>query len=285
MGQIVAGIVLYNPELERLRENVDAVESQVDKVIFFNNGSNNYTQVKKIFEDTRHIFIGSDSNLGIAYALNELAKEAKKLGASWLLTLDQDSVVQPELIYNYRKYFSLPNIGQLSCRLIDRNVDNRRKKSDDSYQKVKYCITSATLLNLEAWQAAGGFDTSLFIDWVDNEICCALRDVGYETYQIGYVGLIQEMGHATPKKILGKKFSMLNYNYKRYYYNARNCIVVARRYPKEESVCRRLVNQIAKSILIIFYEQDKLKKVRAIFHGILDGCRISTKRLDYTNDK
>lgn len=38
MGQYAAGIVLYNPEKERLKENLDAVCEQVEKVYCYNNG-------------------------------------------------------------------------------------------------------------------------------------------------------------------------------------------------------------------------------------------------------
>ena len=47
--KVAAGIVLFNPDLKRLEENVCAVKSQVDEIIFFDNGSKNIKEIRKNF--------------------------------------------------------------------------------------------------------------------------------------------------------------------------------------------------------------------------------------------
>ena len=52
-SKIAAGIVLYNSEIERLRENINAVKTQVDQIIFFDNNSKN---IKNDFINTQPVY-------------------------------------------------------------------------------------------------------------------------------------------------------------------------------------------------------------------------------------
>ena len=42
----IAGIVLYNPDLGRLKENIESICKQVDKVILIDNGSDNRREIE-----------------------------------------------------------------------------------------------------------------------------------------------------------------------------------------------------------------------------------------------
>ena len=46
--KIYAGIVSYNPDIQRISENIFAIHKQVPEVIIFDNGSNNINHLKKI---------------------------------------------------------------------------------------------------------------------------------------------------------------------------------------------------------------------------------------------
>ncbi|PJZ16663.1 hypothetical protein BHU41_09325 [Lactobacillus crispatus] len=271
---VVAGIVLYNPNIERLQDNITAVCPQVDKIILYDNGSKNIEEVKNLLRKLKvdYILLTSIYNIGIAQALNNIARVAINKRYNWLLTLDQDSVVFPNLVKNYLLNLDVSNMGQICCRLIDRNIKQNVQFSNDcSIKKVKYCITSGTLVNLKALKKVGGFDKNLFIDWVDNELCCALRKKGFDTYEMNYKGLLQEMGNASIKHFLWKKIYTPNYNYIRYYYNARNSIYVAREYPDEENVFKKVIQQLRVQIHIILFEENKFKKIKAITKGIING--------------
>lgn len=282
--KVLAGIVTYNPNIKRLEENIKAVSKQVATVIIFDNGSKNAREIKKIgskYQQVKMIF--SSRNNGIAFALNEIAKLAIQLSYTWLLTLDGDSVIYPGLIKEYEKNMHLPNVGQLTCKRKDRNIHSLIKTSNQLPRKVKYAITSASLINLKALKSCGGFDEKLFIDWVDNEICCALRKHGYETYEIDYIGLLQEMGHASLVHFFNKSFYRPNYSPIRYYYNARNSLYVSRLYPNEENSKSILLNQLKVLILNSLYEKNKKAKAKAIISGIHDGLRLSNRRERYIN--
>ncbi|KRL90893.1 glycosyltransferase [Lactobacillus kalixensis] len=276
--KVTAGIVLFNPDINRLKENVSAIESQVDEIIFFDNGSKNISEIKIMVAgiNSESVLLTSSKNIGIAQALNEIARYAIKNKYKWLLTLDQDSVVYPNLIAQYKKKLNLPHLGQISCKRVDRNIkDDNITFNDCSVKEVKYCITSGTLINLEALKKINGFDGKLFIDWVDNEVCCALRKAGYKTYELNYKGLLQEMGKATFSVFLRKKIYTPNYPAIRYFYNARNSIYTARKYPTEENVCIKVLQQCKVQIHIIIFEKNKLKKFCSIARGIRAGLGLS----------
>ena len=88
-----AGIVTYNPDIERLNENILAIYKQVRVVFVVDNGSNNIDQIEKICSVKKNTYlIKNNKNLGIASALNRIMCQAKNAGASWCLLLDQDSI-------------------------------------------------------------------------------------------------------------------------------------------------------------------------------------------------
>ena len=47
MEKIYAGIVTFNPDIERLKENVCAICIQVPEVVIFDNGSSNFVDIQE----------------------------------------------------------------------------------------------------------------------------------------------------------------------------------------------------------------------------------------------
>ena len=54
---ICAGIVLFNPEIERLNENIEHIRKQVPMLILVDNGSNNLEDVKSLICDLPNIIL------------------------------------------------------------------------------------------------------------------------------------------------------------------------------------------------------------------------------------
>ena len=100
--KILAGIVLFNPNIDRLKENIDAIYEQVSSIVLFNNGSNNLIEINNVISHyERIIFLNSKINKGIAFALKSIMDLAIKEEYDWVLTLDQDSVCMSGLINAY----------------------------------------------------------------------------------------------------------------------------------------------------------------------------------------
>lgn len=69
----IAGIVLYNPDLGRLKENIESICKQVDKVILIDNGSDNIREIEDLIKEYLNcILLKNGENMGIAYALNQI---------------------------------------------------------------------------------------------------------------------------------------------------------------------------------------------------------------------
>lgn len=91
MSKIYAGIVSYNPELKRLKENISVIQNQISAVVVFDNGSDNIDEIRNLISELTNVeFIRSEKNLGIAGALNRLMQWGNDKGYDWMLSLDQD---------------------------------------------------------------------------------------------------------------------------------------------------------------------------------------------------
>lgn len=98
MSRIYAGIVSYNPDLLRLKENISSIQQQVP-VIVFDNGSRNIIAIQKLISDFSEVqLIRSKKNIGIAAALNQLMQWGYENKFDWMLSLDQDSVCEKNFV-------------------------------------------------------------------------------------------------------------------------------------------------------------------------------------------
>ena len=175
---ISAGIVLFNPDINRLKENISAVIVQCSHVYLVDNGSKNIDTVFELlkrFNQSRITVISNTENLGIAKALNQLTVAAQEDGFRWILTLDQDSVSPPNIVEEFVKYANNQNVGMLCPVIYDRNK-GVVVEAKDGYKEIDECITSGSLLNISAWENIGGFDETMFIDGVDFDICYRLNN-------------------------------------------------------------------------------------------------------------
>lgn len=163
MNNIAAGIVLYNPDLSRLKENINAILPQVDFIILIDNDSTNIGKVEAEYRKLNNIYlIKNEKNMGIAKALNKIVRFCEHKNCEWVLTLDQDSVSPDNLIENYEKYIFFEKVGIITLKIIDRNYleenSSINKKSEPKYEYVKKCITSASFINIQLCKKIGYFD-------------------------------------------------------------------------------------------------------------------------------
>lgn len=275
---MIAGIVLYNPAIPRLKENIAAIKPQVDKVVLVENGSAN----RDYLRDLKDVdIIVNESNMGIAYALNEIMQYAKETGAEWALTLDQDSVAPSNLIETYSKLISLDKVGMICCKIIDRNFGEttEEKFKTSGYEEVESCITSASLLNVKAWEEVGGFANKFFIDSVDFDMCYLLREHGYKIIRTYDTALLHEVGHGQIRKLFGKEYLVYHHSPIRYYYMIRNGLYLGKRHQFLPKAILRTCRQL---VMVILYEDNKIAKFKmmlwGIWHaarGIYGKCRIS----------
>lgn len=267
-GKILAGIVLYNPDLVRLQENITAIYNQVDKVYLFDNGSDNICETKELLNDfPRVLLIESLENIGIAAALNRLVSTAKKDGINWLLTLDQDSIVPVNIISEYKKYVNVERLGMICCKILDRNFGEKKQEKEHAtgVEEVELCITSASAINVYAWEEVGGYCEDMFIDGVDFDICLSLKEYGYKVLRINDVELLHEVGHGRKVSLFWKEELIFNHNPLRCYYMIRNNVLLGNRH---NQLLRQLGLAIKRILLINIYEKNRWCKNIMMFIGL-----------------
>lgn len=266
----VAGIITYNPDLTRLRDNVQAILPQVDTIIIVDNGSSNREGIKRLlntFDRDIH-YVLNNENVGVAKALNEIAEKADSLGAKWVLTLDQDSIVSDNLMEEYINYIDNPELGIITCRYVDRNTNDIEhiKPIENSYEWR--CITSGSYMNIKVWKEIGGFYEPLFIDLVDYDYCYSLIEHGYQILQVGTPYLIHEIGKSSQVLFRGQPQIAFNHSPLRCYYMIRNAIPVAKRH----HMWKEHISYIIRRWTIINkFETNRLSKKKMMMIGLYHG--------------
>lgn len=274
-----AGIVLYNPDIQRLEENLKSIFPQVDSVIMVDNGSKNTAEIDgfiSLYTNSRVTLVRNIKNEGIAKALNQILDYALQNGVEWFLTLDQDTVSYPGLIECYLKYID-SSVGQLSCNILDRNIgtiDEVKNYNGKETVAIDFCITSGCFNQTFALKQVGGYRESLFIDGVDLDISCNLRAHGYKVLNVNFDGILHELGAGEKKSVLGLKLVTAHHVPWRNYYARRNIIFVARQYYSGTKKWKMIFKQVVYGIGTVLLEDKKIERIKCNFEGIIDGFRI-----------
>lgn len=244
------GIVTYHPDAQRLKENIASASAQPEagEILIADNGK--------------------EENLGIAYRLNQICQRAIELGYEWVVTLDQDSVMQPGTLSEYAKYTDMKDVGIICPRIEDRNMGRQYALRDQGTEYIEHCITAGNLVRLSAWQAVGGFAEELFIDGVDFDFCMKMREKGYKILRTNDVFLLQEIGHGRSISLpFHKQISILNHSHERLYYIARNYLYIG---SKHHQLMHWAIEVAKRMLIVLCFEHNRFKKIRYMCKGILD---------------
>lgn len=273
--RVFACIVTYEPEVELLAANIDAVLGQVEGLVLIDNASSSLPGFLEGIDPRVEIHRQSE-NLGLSKAMNLAAIRARAGGADAILMLDQDSVVSAGAVAALSSALSShPGRSIAAAHMVDRNVDSTSGVSADTLEVVDACITSGSLIRLSDWAAVGGWDEALFIDYVDFDFCLRLRMRGKEVvidhattmdHGIGNarkVGRVVAWGHGEP----------------RLEHMASDVVLYARKHRRSPAelqvvprgVARALAGLCWKAVVIVRYEQSKSAKLRAMARGAARG--------------
>lgn len=301
-----AGIVTYNPEIIRLKENISSIVHQLEFVYIVDNGSNNIDEIEQLCNQYESIQLFSNGgNRGIATALNQIFQIAVKDGFTHVLTLDQDSVSTYGMVDALEKLVA-GNVGIVSPQIIDRNregVGDVESQKDRKIYTVKQAarkgiLTSGSLTSIEAWKKVGGFDESLFIDYVDYDFNKRLLLEGYTLFRTGEAALIHECGNLQPtwlyvprKEQDGtwrfERFYSFGHSAFRCYYKARNRIIYTKKYIGSPGFFQfeGAIQIIPQIVLTLLFEHEKKQKLSAFFRGIKDGVHTKVERYEISKKR
>lgn len=277
-NRVLAGIVLYNPDLEKLSEEYSHLDKQVGQIVLIDNGSDNIEEIRYWAAVRNGIHLVENGvNLGVAHALNQIAHKAIDMGFDYFLTLDQDSLIPINLIHTYSvaaQNVDNQDIAIFCPRAHDVNSGQTTGSNEDEI--VNRCITSGALNLIEAYSQVGGFDDWLFIDEVDHDYCYRLKESGWSILRVGAAIIDHSMGHIERKYVMGIEVPVRNYSAFRKYYQARNRIVTAKRHGCETttSACVAILKWIITGLI---FESRKTEKTIALLRGTIDGLKYDIK--------
>ena len=274
--QIAAGIVLYNPDEKRFRKNLNAIEPQVQRIFLADNGSQNIAEIERILREyPKCQLIRNEKNLGIAAALNQIFRQAESEGFQWVLTLDDDSVCDCDMVQKMIPYMEWPDIGIICPTAVDDKMDHEKGKEPEQYSYVDDCITAGSLTSVQAWEKAGCFDEKMFIDFVDIEFCKRLRLAEYQICRVNQTSVHQEYGNIDGSfSVFGKKFYKFQYSPLRIYYSVRNQIYYMKKHRKNLNIMAQLMFLTGYIGKRIFFEGRRKESIKAICRGICDGIKM-----------
>lgn len=296
--RVAAGIVVYNPNIQRLQECILHLKKQVGCIIVYDNSDSN-----NVF-DPEIIYLTNNKNDGVAYALNKIFEKANMMGYEWVLTMDQDTIVPENMISIFSKYMNRNDIGIICPQVIDKRrkylqIDNN--PNDVSF--VESCITSASCTNLSAWIRLGGFDEFLFIDFVDNDYCKRLILNGYKILRCNNVLIDQEFGNIQLRSpfcvkfyiglshlLKNKNIAKLSYHKEvspvRVYYVHRNLLYLNKKFKDYGGIgydnfyCHSFAGFLLYfSLPSLVRGSKKIKILKAIAKGLYDGWKAKKRTI------
>jgi rhamnosyltransferase len=276
LNKIAAVVVLYNSD----NEVIDSISSYIDQVqvVYAIDNSTELLNNNIVFflSNTEKIqYIPLRENHGIAYALNRGCENAVQDGMEWILTMDQDTIVDSSFIERcvafYMKTPYLP-VGIIApfVELFKQQSVVVEKRDPESVDAV---ITSGSFMCLQAYERVGKFDDKLFIDWVDWDICFRLRAYGYYIVRLYDAKIIHKLGDTSEIRIFKKHLMYItNHSYIRYYYKTRNALFLCRKY---KNISAKSCYFLRKSILsdfikVLLFEKDKLHKLKSFYIAYKD---------------
>lgn len=270
-SNICAGIVTFNPQIDLLEKVIEGVIPQVDKVFVFDNNSDNISEIKKLCIITSCELLIADENKGIAFALNRLCERAIELDYSWILTLDHDTIISDGMIESFISILDKEKVGIICPRVHYVGVIiNEKYDIHNRYTYVPACMTSGSLMSLEAWKETSHFNEWLFIDSVDNDICYQLKQNGYRIIRDNQTFMEHNLGYPVKKHFFIISYYDYQYSPFRLYYIIRNRIYLTKKYWKLEGV--RFILATFKIILSnVAINLSDIKRRRAMFKGLVDG--------------
>jgi rhamnosyltransferase len=265
--KISACVVLYNPG-ENIFNNVNLILEQIQYLYIIDNSD--LDKCKLLFDKENISYFKNKGNKGIATALNQAARQAIADGFNYLLTMDQDSILDPHLIDNYIKYLHSnisDRVGLLSPNYLYKEYSNNTRQGRN--YTVLLSMTSGSLLNLTAFKIIGPFVEELFIDYVDFEYCLRLGKKGYNIIKVHNANIYHNLGSIQQRKFLFRKVSITNHSPLRLFYRTRNRFYIYKSYLKDFPVfvIKYLFFLINELIKILFYEKSKREKFRWILKG------------------
>lgn len=264
----MAIIVSFNGHAT-ITKAVAALREQVGHVYIVDNGSQNESlAVLDALEREPTVTVTRlGQNRGIGYALNLGVDRARALGYRWLLTMDQDSVVDRGMMQEY----AVAIASESRCVCLTPNLSDKMSTSRAGLEVARYAITSGNLVRMDVFEAIGPYNESLFIDCIDLDFSLRLRQAGYVVHRVANARMAHQLGEPADLPRLVRKV-YTRHSVTRRYYMFRNYMYLAERHMLRFPVfiLKLGLLHVILAVLVVLFDPTPFQSLRAMARGIHD---------------
>jgi rhamnosyltransferase len=277
---VAAVITTYNcyTSIER---TILAIASQVGKVIIVDNGSEPETldAINSAIERNQLQsceLLPQGRNLGIGAAMNIGVRAALAAGATYILTLDDDTEASPGSVAELVRCFidrEAQHVGIVWAQWIGgANFRQTSYGEGDTPRTVDRIPSSGCMIRREVFESVGMFREDYFLDCTDYEYCARIISAGWRVLSCPTATVFHRPGDVTHRQFFGRTVGVSNYPAERLFLLCRNGFVLylwerpSGRHFREH--CRSTAARFVKSLL---YEREKARKSSAIIRGSVEG--------------
>ncbi|MFA7554987.1 MAG: glycosyltransferase family 2 protein [Spongiibacteraceae bacterium] len=284
-SDVCAVVPVYYPDLNNLDEMVTALLKQLTKVVLVNNSSET---LSTLLNNESVIILNQSSNIGVASAFNLGFQYAIDHGISYVLLMDQDSVVSANMVSgllghyvgDYKQPQALAAVGPFhkdirtgdAAKFIRCNKFYISKILPNGFESIEcdFIISSGSLVPVSVFNDVGPMLDDLFIDCVDIEWCFRARSKGYMILGSKFSSMGHRIGD-DQLNFLGKKITM--HQPIRHYYFYRNLFFLLRKsyIPmiwRVQTVFKSLLQMVIFSTLTSQRIEHFKMIVKGAYHGL-----------------
>lgn len=287
---ICAIITTYRPQY-CLTESVNILISQVAEIIIIDDGASeeNVERLGKWFYGMEKVTLWHQpTNSGIAAALNVGVNIANERGYEWVVTLDDDSIPDHDMVERLCEHLGQIG-GPQPVGIIGMTRANKhcaaaphRRTPSPAWLEKRGIITSGSLFSVRTFKALGPFREEFFIDSVDYDFCMKARARGYRVIQVQEHGFTHSLGQNERFKLGCFIIETVSHSPTRLYYDFRNSTILAKEYFLRDPLfaCATALSQFKTITRIVFLQKYKKKKLRAIIRGVADAIKGKMGKID-----
>jgi rhamnosyltransferase len=274
-SDVQVAVVAFNPG-EALQPLCAVLIAAGCRVLVVDNASESGLDVLERCRSAGAVVVRSEENAGVSGAL-ALALEYAH-GGRWLLTFDQDSVIEPAFL---SKLFATSAVRDRAVAMIGPHVVDAA--SGDLLQghlgsthpyDARLIITSGALCRISALDDVGGFSEDLFIDHVDHDVCLRLRGRGWRIAIEPAAVMRHSIGQMQTHVVAGLGIRNSHHGADRQYYKYRNFLLLIGRGTARQDLpwaFRTLLALTWAPLKLVVFEDNRAAKLKAIAAGIRDG--------------
>lgn len=219
-------------------------------------------------------------NAGIARSLNDGLRHAEASGATWLLTVDQDSELGPDYVSRLLEAADTAGavlgpgmVGAVAAGgIADASGALGYPVIDVSGVSTTHeVIQTGTIWSVDALASLGGFDESLGIDAVDAAACLGLRSAGLHIVVVPGLKVGHRLGDGRQVRILGRTVLSSGHSPERRTTIVRNRLrLFPGEFAQSPAHALRTIRRVAvNTALAVTVEDDRWAKAKASARGLL----------------